>query len=124
MNAWSHQLTQQAKKVLEDELYIQSLKIAFDDTNILNDLAIGQVLTKARSKGLDGRRILQKAFNEHFGGVSLPSPDTNNAVLEQGRVAVVSQKVNEPGFQCPVCNKQFKSQAALSGHGGINRCKG
>lgn len=124
MSIWAEQITKEVKaKIVEDELYIQALKIAFADTSSLNDLAINRVLIQARNKGLDGRKILMKAFNERFGGVSLPSPNTNNVVLEQAHVAVVSQKVTETGFQCPVCNKSFKSQAALSGHG-INRCKG
>lgn len=108
---WSKQLSQEYRdKIAEDGLLSMAQKAVFEETGALNDIEISSLLLRARKMGKDGRKFLWLALNQKFG---IPTPDT----------AAVSKQIIETGFKCPVCNKEFKSQAALSGHG-ITRCKG
>ncbi len=77
-----------------------------------SDYGLYRILMHARHAGVDGRLILYQAMQKVYAVKSQPTATTTQPpeASAQGK------------FECPNCHRQFKSQAALSGHG-TNRCK-
>lgn len=102
---WEKEISQARRDKITDDHLLALARIAVSqDTSVLNDIEISSLLLRARRIGKDGRRYLCQALNEKYAEIPAIQETAGN-------------------FQCPNCKKEFKSQAALSGHG-INRCKG